>query len=60
LHYAILIAFEFAPVLWVGAGVHWQGGNLRDLIGGRWANGKSVALDFTVALPFWLVWEASA
>jgi hypothetical protein len=36
LHYAFMIAFEFARALWVWAGVQWQGGNFRELIRGRW------------------------
>jgi membrane protease YdiL (CAAX protease family) len=60
LHYAFMIAFEFAPALWVWAGVQWQGGKFRELIGGRWTSWNKVALDIVVAFFFWLVWEAAA
>lgn len=58
--YAFLIGSEFALAFWVWAGVHWNGGHLRDVIGSRWPDWKSIALDLAIAIPFWLVWEATA
>lgn len=58
--YLIAIATEWGMAYWVWAGVHWKGGNLRDLTGGRWKTWKSVALDVAIAIPFWVVWEFTA
>jgi uncharacterized protein len=43
---------------WVG--VHWKGGNLATLTGGRWPTWKQLAMDIAIAIPFWIVWEATA
>jgi uncharacterized protein len=43
---------------WVG--VHWKGGNLSTLTGGRWPTWKQLAIDIAVAIPFWVIWEATA
>jgi len=59
-HYAFLIASELTLALWVWAGIHWQGGHLQEIVGRRWRSWKCVALDFGIALPFWLIWEATA
>jgi uncharacterized protein len=45
---------------WAWAGVHWRGGHLRDLTGGRWTNWRDVAKDVAIAIPFWGVWELTA
>jgi len=58
--YVFLIGSEFALASWMWAGVHWKGLNIRDIVGGRWNSWRSVAHDFAIALPFWLVWEATA
>src|SRR5271154_3457518 len=58
--YLISIATEWGMAYWVWAGVHWKGGHLRDLTGGRWLTWRSVALDVAIAIPFWLLWEFTA
>jgi membrane protease YdiL (CAAX protease family) len=59
-NYLISIALEWGIAYWAWAGVHWRGGNLRDLTGGRWTSWRGVALDVAIALPFWVVWEFTA
>jgi membrane protease YdiL (CAAX protease family) len=58
--YLISIATEWGMAYWVWAGVHWKGGHLRDLTGGRWTTWRSLALDVAIAIPFWFVWELTA
>jgi uncharacterized protein len=43
---------------WVG--VHWRGGNLETLTGGRWPTWRQLCIDIAVAIPFWLIWEGTA
>jgi membrane protease YdiL (CAAX protease family) len=40
--------------------VHRRGGNVSTLSGGRWNSWKSVAVDLSIALPFWVLWEGAA
>ena len=58
--YLIAIATEWGMAYWVWAGVHWRGGNLRDLTGGRWTSWRNLLLDVAIAIPFWIVWEFTA
>jgi uncharacterized protein len=58
--YVLLILSEWGMAYWAWAGVHWKGGHLRDLTGGRWTSWRSVALDVAIAIPFWGVWELTA
>jgi uncharacterized protein len=58
--YFFSIASEWGMAYWVWAGVHWKGGNLRELTGGRWTSWRSIAADVAIAIPFWLVWELTA
>jgi membrane protease YdiL (CAAX protease family) len=60
LKYVLLILSEWGMAYYAWAGVHWRGGNLRDLTGGRWTNWRSVATDVAIAIPFWGVWELTA
>jgi membrane protease YdiL (CAAX protease family) len=60
LKYALLILSEWGMAYWAWAGVHWKGGNLRDLTGGRRTNWRSVVTDVAIAIPFWVVWERTA
>jgi membrane protease YdiL (CAAX protease family) len=60
LKYALLILSEWGMAYWAWAGVHWRGGHLRDLTGERWTNGRSIAIDVAIAIPFWIVWELTA
>jgi membrane protease YdiL (CAAX protease family) len=58
--YLLSILFEFGMGYWAWVGVHWNGGTLRDLTGGRWTSWRSVVTDVAIALPFWVVWELTA
>jgi uncharacterized protein len=58
--YIVSIFYEWGMAYWVWAGVHWKGGTLRDLTGGRWTSWRGVALDVAIAIPFWVVWEFTA
>jgi membrane protease YdiL (CAAX protease family) len=60
LKYSLLIGAEWGMAYWAWVGVHWKGGNLRDLTGGRWKTWRSVALDIGIAIPFWVLWELTA
>jgi CAAX protease family protein len=58
--YISLIISEWALVYFVwAAGLRRSGTPLLDVIGGRWSNWKMVVLDLAIALPFWIVWEAT-
>jgi uncharacterized protein len=51
---------EWALVRYVWAGVRKNNeGGLFGLIGGRWESWRRVLPDVAVALPFWVVWEAT-
>jgi membrane protease YdiL (CAAX protease family) len=58
--YLLSIAYEWGMAYWAWVGVHLKGGDLADLTGGRWKNWRSLALDASIALPFWGVWELTA
>ncbi len=58
--YLLSIFFGFGMAYWCWAGVHWKGGTLRDLTGGRWTSWRSIATDVAIAVPFWVVWEITA
>lgn len=58
--YVSLIVLEWGQVWYVWGGIHDKGLRLLDLIGGRWNSWKNVAVDLAIALPFWVVWEATA
>ena len=60
LKYGLLILSEWGMAYWAWVGVHWRGGTLRDLTGGRWTNWRSVTTDVAIAIPFWVVWELTA
>jgi uncharacterized protein len=54
--YLSLLAMEWALFLYVRKGVRVTGFSLRTLIGGRWPNARSVAVDFSLALAIWALW----
>src|ERR1700677_5103082 len=54
--YLIAIATEWGMAYWAWAGVHWKGGHLRDLTGGRWTSWRSLAREVAIAIPFWAIW----
>jgi membrane protease YdiL (CAAX protease family) len=58
--YLISIAANIVITYYCWVGVHWRGGTLADLTGGRWTSLKSLLIDVAIALPFWLVWEGTA
>jgi len=60
LKYFLLILSEWGMAYWAWVGVHWNGGTLRDLTGGRWTKWRSVTTDVAIAIPFWVVWELTA
>jgi membrane protease YdiL (CAAX protease family) len=58
--YLTAIVMDIAFLYYCWAGVHRRGGKLADLSGGRWRSWKDVATDIAIAVPFWLLWEATA
>jgi len=56
----IILGEEIGMVVWIWAGVHWRNHTLQDLVRGRWASWRDAARDFAIALPFWVIWEATA
>jgi hypothetical protein len=58
--YVSMIALEWGLVWYVWGGIHDKGRHLLELVGGRWSSWKSVAVDVAIALPFWILWEATA
>jgi membrane protease YdiL (CAAX protease family) len=59
--YLAIIASEWGLWFYIWLGGRCNGAvPVRDLIGGRWSNVKSVLLDIAVAAGFWLVWSAVA
>jgi uncharacterized protein len=59
-NYLIDIAADCALLYYCWVGVHWRGGNLETLSGGRWTSWKQLLTDIAIALPFWVLWEATA
>jgi membrane protease YdiL (CAAX protease family) len=51
---------DWALLYFCWSAVHHNGGNLRTLSGGRWTSRKDLVADLTIALPFWVLWEATA
>jgi membrane protease YdiL (CAAX protease family) len=58
--YLTAIFMDWALLYYCWVGVHRRGGNVSTLSGGRWTSWKSVAVDLSIALPFWVLWEAAA
>jgi membrane protease YdiL (CAAX protease family) len=58
--YLIAILMDCALLYYCWAGVHYRGGNLETLSGGRWTSWKGIAVDVAIALPFWVLWEGAA
>lgn len=50
------IVFEWATVAWVWFGVRRKGIRVRELVGGRWPNGKSVLADILLGAGLWALW----
>ena len=51
--YISAMALDWLLLLFVWRGVGRRGGTLRDLIGGRWTNGRQVLRDVILAALFW-------
>ncbi len=58
--YLSMIVLEWGLFYYVWVGVRKTTGGLFNLVGGRWSTWKDVLLDLAVALPFWVLWEATA
>jgi membrane protease YdiL (CAAX protease family) len=58
--YLTSIAMDWLFFYYCWAGVHWKGGNLATLTGGRWPTWRQLAVDIGIAIPFWIIWEATA
>jgi len=59
-NYILIMLADWALVYYCWVGVHWHGGNLKTLTGGRWTSAKEIFTDLAIAFPFWIVWEATA
>jgi membrane protease YdiL (CAAX protease family) len=58
--YLSLLAMDWALLYYCWAGVHRYGGSLFALSNARWKSWKDLAVDLTIALPFWVLWEGVA
>ncbi len=58
--YLTSIAMDWLFFYFCWVGVHWRGGNLETLTGGRWPTWQQLAKDVAIAIPFWLIWEGAA
>lgn len=58
--YLISIVADLALLAYCWRGVLHYGGNLETLSGGLWTSWKQLLIDLVIALPFWVVWEATA
>src|ERR1041385_5648160 len=59
-NYLIVILSDCALLYYCWVGVHRRGGNLATLSGGLWNSWRMLAKDIAIAVPFWVVWEATA
>lgn len=59
-NYFLSILANCALLYYCWVGVHRHGGNLETLSGGLWTSWKALAQDIAIAIPFWVVWEATA
>jgi len=58
--YFLAILADCALLYYCWVGVHKRGGTMETLSGGRWKSWRAVAIDFAIAFPFWVLWEATA
>ena len=58
--YLMGILADCALLYYCWVGVHWRGGNLDTLSGGLWKSWRMLAKDIAIAVPFWVLWEATA
>jgi len=59
-NYILAILADCALLYYCWVGVHWRGGSLETLSGGLWKSWRMLARDIAIAVPFWVVWEATA
>ena len=59
-HYILAILADCALLYYCWVGVHRRGGNLDTLSGGLWKSWPMLAKDIAIAVPFWVLWEATA
>ncbi|HEY6249269.1 MAG TPA: type II CAAX endopeptidase family protein [Candidatus Angelobacter sp.] len=59
-NYFIDILADWALLAYCWGGVRLYGGNLASMSGGLRTSWKGVLTDVAIALPFWVVWEATA
>src|SRR6476646_2380914 len=59
-NYLLVILADCALLYYCWVGVHWRGGNLDTLSGGLWKSWRMLAKDIAIAVPFWVLWEATA
>jgi membrane protease YdiL (CAAX protease family) len=64
-NYLIDIAADCALLYYCWVGVHWFGvrdgrTEMETLTGGKWLTWKGLGQDVAIALPFWVIWEATA
>jgi uncharacterized protein len=52
------IVFELAILAWVWFGVRRKGVRIRELVGGRWPNARSVGTDILLGGGLWVFWIA--
>ena len=58
--YGIATLLDWALFYYVWAPASQSGTTLSDLVGGRWTRPADVLRDVAIALPFWVVWHATA
>jgi uncharacterized protein len=58
--YLAAIVMDCLLLYYCWVGVHYRGGNLQTLSGGRWTSWKGLATDVAIATPFWVLWEGAA
>jgi membrane protease YdiL (CAAX protease family) len=59
-HYVLIIAFEFAQLLYVWYGIKKTNTTISDLVGGRWSSIWSVVKDVFLAGALWLLWMVAS
>jgi hypothetical protein len=58
--YLIAGFMDWALLYYCWVGVHRRGGTMATLSGGRWTSWSGLATDVAIAVPFWVLWEATA
>jgi membrane protease YdiL (CAAX protease family) len=59
-NYLMVILADSVLLYYCWVGVHWRGGTLDTLSGGLWKSWRMLANDIAIAVPFWVLWEATA